>query len=97
MDIIRSRNESGMTVKEFCNQHEITETSYYYWLRKIRAAAIQEQLPQFVELPAPEETAVDVIDTSGVVIELHGVKIHVVNAGCRNTLAMVLEVVSNAQ
>ena len=97
MDIVRSRSESGLTVKDFCRQHEISETAYYYWLRKIRAAAIQEQAPQFVELTAPAETIDDANDTAGVIIELNGAKIHVSNTGCRNTLSMVLEVLRHAQ
>lgn len=38
--IIRSRVESGMKVKDFCIQHDLSENACYYWLRKNRAAAI---------------------------------------------------------
>lgn len=95
--IIRARNESGLTVKEFCIQNNITETQYFYWLRKLRTSAIEASGMQFVELPAPTETTVEEIDDAGVIIELNGVKIHVNNAGCRSTLSMVLEVISHAQ
>lgn len=40
--IIHANNESGQTVKEFCRQNEITETQYFYWLRRVRAAALQD-------------------------------------------------------
>ena len=69
----------------------------FYWLKKLRTSAIEASGMQFVELPAPAETACEVTDTAEVVIELNGAKIHVSNTGCRNTLAMVLEVISHAQ
>lgn len=95
--IIHARNESGLTVKEFCTQNNVTETQYFYWLRKVRSAAIEASGKQFVELPAPTETTDEVANTADVTIELNGAKIHVSNAGCRSTLAMVLEVIGHAQ
>ena len=34
--VIQDRAESGLTVKEYCEQHNITKDSYYYWLRTVR-------------------------------------------------------------
>ena len=31
--IIGERQESGLTVKDYCAQHGIAEKTYYYWLR----------------------------------------------------------------
>ena len=47
---IRERQESGLTVKEYCAQHAITEKRYYYWLRKLRTAAAEAMEPQLVRL-----------------------------------------------
>lgn len=38
---IRERNDSGLTVREFCRRNAIREKTYYYWLKKLRTAAIQ--------------------------------------------------------
>ena len=38
-EIIRKRNESGLTVRAWCEQTGISEDQYYYWLRVVRASA----------------------------------------------------------
>ena len=51
---------SDMTVAQWCDQHDITTANYYYRLRRVREACIDEYQnaePAFVELPvakAPE-------------------------------------------
>ena len=49
-EIIRERQASGLTNKEFCAQRGITEKTYYYWLRKVREAAAETVAPQLVRL-----------------------------------------------
>lgn len=39
--IICHKAESGLSVRAFCQREGINEKSYYYWLKKIRAAACQ--------------------------------------------------------
>ena len=55
--IIRECQSSGLSNKEYCRQHWISEKSYYYWLRKLRSEAA-EGIPQIVEVepPAIEDT-----------------------------------------
>lgn len=50
MEIIRECQESGLTNKEFCAQRGISEKTFYYWLRKIRGAAVTAMEPQLVRL-----------------------------------------------
>ena len=50
--IIRECQDSGQSNREYCRQQGISEKSYYYWLRKLRKAAV-ESLPQIVEMGAP--------------------------------------------
>ena len=49
VEIIRERQESGLTNKEFCARRGIPEKKYYYWLRKVRAAAAEPQLVRLDE------------------------------------------------
>ncbi|MCH4891424.1 hypothetical protein EZV73_27895 [Acidaminobacter sp. JC074] len=42
MKIISERNASGLTVKEYCFQHNLNQGSYYYWLKKIRKGVLEE-------------------------------------------------------
>ena len=39
-ELIRECQASGLTNREFCTQRGIPEKKYYYWLRKLRKAAI---------------------------------------------------------
>ena len=55
VEIIRERQESGLTNKEFCARRGIPEKKYYYWLRKVRAAAEAAE-PQLVRLDESSES-----------------------------------------
>jgi transposase-like protein len=33
---MKERNESGLTIKAYCNSIGIHENTYYYWLKKLR-------------------------------------------------------------
>ena len=49
VEIIQDCQSSGLSKKEYCREHGISEKSYYYWLRKLRNAAA-ESIPQIVEM-----------------------------------------------
>ena len=51
VQIIRECQSSGLSNKEYCRQHGISEKSYYHWLRKLRNAAT-EGILQIVEMEA---------------------------------------------
>ena len=50
MEIIRECQESGLSNREYCFQRGISEKTYYYWLRKVRAAAATVLEPQLVRV-----------------------------------------------
>ncbi len=56
--LIKARQSSGQTVKEWCADNDVSINAYYYWLRKLRKAAIEmtkdpgKDPPQFVRVPA---------------------------------------------
>ena len=49
-EIIKDCKASGLKVDEYCSQHSLSRDAYYYWLRKVKEAALQQA--GFVELPA---------------------------------------------
>lgn len=50
-EVIRQRQESGMTVTAFCEQQGISTKSYYYWLKKLRNTALEAAgTPELVKL-----------------------------------------------
>lgn len=54
--IIRDRNDSGKTIKAYCEENNIPERRYYYWLQKIR----QKGYPVMAESNIEEQTFVPV-------------------------------------
>jgi len=42
--------KSGMSKREYCALHGISEKNYYYWLRRLREAAADAIGPQLVEV-----------------------------------------------
>lgn len=64
IQLIHARQESGLTVKDWCSQNNVSLHAYYYWLRKLRKQALQEAgitsapaepsgTPQLVKVPEP--------------------------------------------
>lgn len=44
IEIIRECRSSGQPVSNWCSNHNVKESSYYYWLKKVRVATC-ESLP----------------------------------------------------
>lgn len=48
--IIKDRRVSGQKADIYCEQHGLSRDAYYYWLCKVKEAALKQT--GFVELPA---------------------------------------------
>lgn len=46
--VIHDRQESGLKVDDYCEQHGLSRNAYYYWLRKVKEAALTQT--GFVEI-----------------------------------------------
>ena len=56
----------NMTVDEWCEQHNMKKASYYWHLKRVRQALLEQmEIPEtgFVELPAPSETTLPSVAT----------------------------------
>ena len=89
--IVKDRSESGLSVKAYCENLGVQETSYYYWLKRIREAAcaglcIGEgkanslKPPVFAEVKLPERPALPARSSEGlspsrICVEAGGVRI----------------------
>lgn len=54
--LIKERMDSGMTIKEWCQERDIKESQYYYWLKTLRKeetrdCGLEQPVSPFVELP----------------------------------------------
>lgn len=57
--MIRQRNESGMTVRQWCEANRISENTYYYRLNRLRKAMIRSVTvsdPQKESMPSAHPT-----------------------------------------
>ena len=47
-DIIKDYKESGLKVDDYCARHGLSRNAYFYWLRKVKEAALTQS--GFVEV-----------------------------------------------
>lgn len=52
-EVIRECRNSGQIISKWCEEHDISTKSYYYWLKRVRSAAC-EALPTI----KPRETTI---------------------------------------
>lgn len=94
----------GMTVKQWCLEHDVTPANYYYRLTQVRKACLetlptesihQQVIPVSQELLGQKEIT-PASGKSGLDVSVNGFSIHVTDATSPELLKMVLRVVSNA-
>ena len=44
---------SGLSVAEWCEQHNLSQYKYFYWKRQLKEEAIEQVLPEIVPLAMP--------------------------------------------
>jgi len=94
--IIKDCKASGMKVDEYCQQHAISRDAYYYWLRKVKEAALQQA--GFVELPVPENKPTPATDFAvQMVVKVAGTELGINNETPTELLVRILEVIRHAQ
>ncbi len=89
---------SGLSVNEWCSQHEITPANYYYRLREVRKACLDhishDAIPQTI-VPVPVELMISDSQStagSGLEVSVNNICIHVTNGTTPELLRMVLQV-----
>ena len=86
--LIAEQKNSGLTIRDFCRQHDLSWHAYYYWLRKIREHIEPElsscpaepqtvftELPVHDKLPASMPAPPQVATDDIVTIQLTGITI----------------------
>lgn len=98
-ELIRECQESGQTVVSWCSEHEINIKTYYYWLRKLRLASLNQTDSLPCTLNSDTEAVVfkklKVVtpipnNKAAVVIRMNGATVEVNEGASRQTVQAVL-------
>lgn len=106
--IIQDRNNTNLTVDDYCKQNGLSRNSYFYWIRIIREEALKQSAESgFVELSLPAETdsqshpitAVPIakLEPSQLTLSVCGIKIQFTENTSPALLAKTIGVIKNAQ
>ncbi len=95
--IIRERQESGLSIKQFCENAGFHSNIYFYWQRKLREAACQELVPQGGGAPSGWVACVkpETKSPSPLTIEIGQYKVHVDQATDAAQLARVCRMLAS--
>jgi len=102
--LIKECQNSGLPVRSWCSLNNVSEQSYYYWLKRIRKVAYEQQIPAIQrELPKPVEFAKLQVNTNvpnkdaSVIIHLPSVTLEVKEGASQQTVEAVLRALKNLQ
>lgn len=99
--MVKARQESGMTVKTWCESSGISQDRYFYGLRQIRKAVIAEQceeekglskLPTLMKVTL-EHNNMDVIDNTGIKLVYGGGVLDIPAGAKAEAIAEVLKAI----
>src|SRR4051794_19323520 len=74
-DVMAAWQSSGITVREYCRQHRLTETTFHYWRRELRLRDAKATPPR----ATPTFVPVTVIPAATLAIEVRCPSGHVVS------------------
>lgn len=98
-EIIRGRQESGQTVREYCAHNGINEKSYYYWQLRIRrklcelanhtegSSQSKVPIPAFAEVPIRSDMSVS---SAAIKVHLGGAVVEIPNNASEAVVQTVL-------
>lgn len=93
--IIRTCRDSGMTVKDWCAQNGVHPKSYYYWLRKIRTAAVEQQSgTEFVQIG--EDNPIAEPRIGGILLRVSGCEIEIHEGTSARLIEQTLQAIRHA-
>lgn len=95
--IIKAFNESGLTVRQWCEENQISPAKYYYWLRVIREESLIQAgtlavtgQTQFAELKPSTELPVSRTSGTCAILRSNGNELEILNSADTNTLEVIL-------
>lgn len=97
--IIKDCKASGQKVDIYCEQHGLSRDAYYYWLRKVKDAALKQA--GFVELPTlpSEQTPAKAIEKfeTQMIIKINEIELCINETSSSELISRILEVIRHAE
>lgn len=99
--LVREQRESGLTVRAWCRENNIKESSFYYWLRETRKAALEmngakkpeaEHALVRVELPSSVTSDAGSAPASAIRLQYKGAMLDIPPGTRAEDLTLVLKV-----
>ena len=100
--IIQDCKSSGLTIEDYCKQHQLSRNSYFYWKRLVKQALLKQSGIEFYEVPdaPPKEPVRSSIESSAfkpeAVIRSGNFSIEVNSSTSRELLSMLCGVLADA-
>jgi transposase-like protein len=102
--LIETRQDSGLSIKEWCRQNNLHESQYYYYLKKLRLAACEafpsepQDGAQFALVPKQARASNPIITgASSIKITLSNAVVEIGEGANEAQVRFTLEVLLNAQ
>jgi len=99
--LIKEREESGLTIKEWCRERNVKKSKYYYWLKILRrdeadAAGQDTGIAPFVELPAVFQEHGLQPGSPAAVIRKGDISIEIAESASAGLIAKIMEAAAHA-
>ena len=96
--LFEQQSRSGLSIRDWCSQNNISTKTFYYRRKQIRAELLQAASPVFAELIPPETKNISASDEfrPQLTISIKDAVIGIDQGTPQHLLASVLEVVRNA-
>lgn len=106
--IIQARIKSGLNVKEYCKQNNLSKDAYFYWQHVIRQEALTQSMSNssnIVEINLPAEAhptadrydAVSCQQSSWLDLSVSGMTLHITEETSSDLLARTLGVIRHVE
>lgn len=98
--IIKDQSESGLSIREWCRDNDISHGKFYYWQRVIREEALIKAgtlavtgQTQFAEIKPSMSEHKSSNQGTCAILRSNGNEIEILNGADQKTLGMVLDVI----
>ena len=90
--VVAQCRDSGLSVRQWCQEHGVNVSSYYKWQRKVYAAAKSQQESRFVEVTPTQPVTVGGV---AVTVRIAGAEAEIHNGADAATVEAVLRVLKS--